>query len=397
MASSDDEVTAPPKAEIKRITQGIQDAVKRHFQESGDAENLTVNSIRSKAEVTLELGKDFLRKDSYWRNESKTIIREEFERQNDSIEEGINPPPPKKDASRKKKVAFGKQKAEEPDPSEESQSPKKLSRRRAEKPKVKPVKRAVTPDMDKGNSEDEDEPPITRKRPRTKVISTPGKNDGKGSQTKTPDPEASDVEMAGSSLEEGKGTTGEHDGEGAEEKTGVDSESEMSEVLDITSKKKRQRTADTSKPRTTSKATTIKASAKGRPKKSKEATPVDADTEKIKELQGWLIKCGVRRLWGKELAKLPSAKEKINHLKGMLVDIGMTGRYSNDRARKIKEERELAADLEAVQQGAKAWGADNGETMKTRSSRTSEVPAKTRKLVRPPELAFLDNQSEESD
>ena len=64
----------------------------------------------------------------------------------------------------------------------------------------------------------------------------------------------------------------------------------------------------------------------------------------------------------------------------MLADIGMGGRYSNEKARKIKEERELAADLEAVQQGAKAWGADSGETMKTRSSRTSEAPAKTRKV-----------------
>jgi len=64
----------------------------------------------------------------------------------------------------------------------------------------------------------------------------------------------------------------------------------------------------------------------------------------------------------------------------MLADVGMAGRYSNERARKIKEERELAADLEAVQQGAKAWGAESGETMKTRSSRTSEAPAKTRKV-----------------
>jgi len=79
MAGSDDEVAAAPKAEVKRITKGIQDAVKQHFQES-DAESLTVNNIRSRAEVTLKLGKDFLRTDPYWRNESKTIIREEFVR-----------------------------------------------------------------------------------------------------------------------------------------------------------------------------------------------------------------------------------------------------------------------------------------------------------------------------
>lgn len=58
----------------------------------------------------------------------------------------------------------------------------------------------------------------------------------------------------------------------------------------------------------------------------------------------------------------------------------MTGRYSNEKAKRIKEERELAADLEAVQEGAKVWGTDCDEAMKTRSARAAEAPAKTRKV-----------------
>ena len=85
-------------------------------------------------------------------------------------------------------------------------------------------------------------------------------------------------------------------------------------------------------------------------------------------------------MWGRELAKFSTPQERINHLRGMLADIGMTGRYSNEKAKRIKEERELAADLVAVQEGAKAWGAESSEQMKTRSSRAVEAPPKTRKV-----------------
>ena len=58
----------------------------------------------------------------------------------------------------------------------------------------------------------------------------------------------------------------------------------------------------------------------------------------------------------------------------------MTGRFSNDKARRIKEARELAEDLAAVQAGAKAWGTESEEHRKTRSSRVTEAPVKTRKV-----------------
>ena len=72
------------------------------------------------------------------------------------------------------------------------------------------------------------------------------------------------------------------------------SESEMSEVLDITPVKKKQRTVvPPTNRKSSAKATSTKTIVKSRSKKSKENTPVDADTEKIRDLQGWLVKCGV--------------------------------------------------------------------------------------------------------
>lgn len=65
------------EGETSRITKGIENAVKQHFKES-DADSLTVNGIRSRAEVDLSLDKGFLRTDTFWRDRSKIIIRDEF-------------------------------------------------------------------------------------------------------------------------------------------------------------------------------------------------------------------------------------------------------------------------------------------------------------------------------
>ena len=78
--------------------------------------------------------------------------------------------------------------------------------------------------------------------------------------------------------------------------------------------------------------------------------------EEIKRLQSQLLKCGIRKIWSRELAHCDSAKEKIAHLKKMLRDAGIDGRFSEEKARQIKEERELRAELDAIQEGEKFWG-----------------------------------------
>lgn len=140
------------------------------------------------------------------------------------------------------------------------------------------------------------------------------------------------------------------------------SDSEMSIVLDEPPTKRRRSKKSTS----AEKADTAKGKSKSQ--KSKPTAPSESTTslqeEEIKKLQGWLVKCGIRKLWGKELAPFSSPRDKIAHLKQLLKDAGMTGRFSEQRAREIREQRELRADLDDIVEREKLWGEtddENGE------------------------------------
>ena len=164
----------------------------------------------------------------------------------------------------------------------------------------------------------------------------------------------------------------------------ADSGSEMSIVLDGAPKSKKKRQAagsEQSKSKKTASSKATKVTEK----------PTDPDVEEIKRLQGWLVKCGIRKLWHRELAPYNSAEDKVRHLKDMLADAGMTGRFSLDKATQIREERELRADLEAVQAGAKQWGkAESGDEETGRPRRRLAKGLK--------ELDFLnDDDGEETD
>ncbi|KAG4217075.1 hypothetical protein PC116_g34444, partial [Phytophthora cactorum] len=113
---------------------------------------------------------------------------------------------------------------------------------------------------------------------------------------------------------------------------------------------------------------------KGAPK-PKQAKELSVDETEIKKLQGQLVKCGIRKIWGIELKKYgDDSKAKIRHLKGMLRDVGIEGRFSEAKAKEIKEKRELMADLEAVTEMNRNWGTGTGG----RASR-SKVTKKTLK------------------
>ena len=164
----------------------------------------------------------------------------------------------------------------------------------------------------------------------------------------------------------------------------ADSDSEMSVVLDEAPKSKKKRNSAVSE-QSKSKKTKVSKDANATQKSA------DPDAEEIKRLQGWLVKCGIRKMWYKELSPYDTAKAKIRHLKEMLKDAGMTGRFSIDKANQIREERELKADLEAVQMGAKQWGKAESDGEETGRPR--------RKLAKGlKELDFLnDDDGEETD
>jgi hypothetical protein len=163
--------------------------------------------------------------------------------------------------------------------------------------------------------------------------------------------------------------------------TGPDSESELSILLDEDPKPKK-------KPRQKSMGSKVS-------KATKADIDADPDAAEIKRLQGWLIKCGIRKVWGKELKPYDSSKAKIKHLKVMLSDAGMTGRYSVEKAAQIKEARELAADIEEVQAGAERWGAEADEAGKGLEDGAGKPG---RRLVRGAKnYDFLSSDGEETD
>ncbi|EEQ33273.1 conserved hypothetical protein [Microsporum canis CBS 113480] len=167
------------------------------------------------------------------------------------------------------------------------------------------------------------------------------------------------------------------------------SETEMSVVIDDEPKPKRKRSAGQSSAQSKGKKPTSE-------KKRKEPAAEDADQAEIKRLQGWLVKCGIRKVWGRELMGCNTPKEKINHLKSMLKDAGMDGRYSIEKATRIREERELKADLEAAQEGAKMWGAnvDEAGPESPKAGRSSRRIAKSFKRF---DFLGQEDQDSESD
>ena len=138
-----------------------------------------------------------------------------------------------------------------------------------------------------------------------------------------------------------------------------DSESEMSEVVDDDPKpksRKRRSASGEAKTKTKTKAKPKEKTKETTKEKKKPPPDTNPDGDEIKRLQGWLVKCGIRKMWYRELAPYDSPKSKIRHLREMLADAGMTGRYSAEKATQIRDARELKSELEAVTAGAKHWG-----------------------------------------
>ncbi|KAF2083492.1 hypothetical protein K490DRAFT_51550 [Saccharata proteae CBS 121410] len=289
------------------VEQALRHAVRQVFK-SGNLDNLTVKRVRKSAEEELDLSTDFLKNDAKWKDRSKQVIESEVAAQenggqddgNDSEDEAPKPARPKAKAQpAKSKAAAPKRKA----PEKKKPSTAKTGSRKRQKMSVD--QKPAESESELSELVDEDPAPKKTKKP----AAAPVKAD--------------------------------------------DSESELSELIDDepAPKKKAAKKAAPAKGKTT----------KGKATTSKAAEPDDPNAAEIKRLQGWLVKCGIRKLWGKELKPYETPKAKINHLKGMLKDAGMDGRYSVEKARQIKEQRELAADLEAVQEGAKMWGQESDE------------------------------------
>lgn len=352
----------PADIEIEQcLRRVVRDALKAD-------EDITTNLARTRAEGELGLDTGFLKDNAEWKKKSKDII-------NTAVQEPESPEKPKKAPAKPKTKP----------------APKAGTKRKSDEaqPKKKRQKKSVTPESVDDVAEDEPEPP----KPKSKKNGVqPKKPASKSEQPEEPEP--SEEDQGAHPKSAGEDTELEDAKSNSKPAADADDESELSSVLDDPPPKKKRQKKSSSPSETKGKAS--KTAAKPA-KVTKELSPND---EEIKGLQGWLAKCGVRKVWGKELKKFDTSKEKIKHLKSLLEDVGMTGRYSAEKANQIKEARELAADIEAAKEFNEQWGQKKGSGDDEEGSEDEE---QTKEEARPQRrrpkglVDFGDSGDEDSD
>jgi hypothetical protein len=343
---SDSDTPLPPSDEA--ISQALRHVVVS-LHKAGNTNELTVKRVRTRAEDSLGLPAGYFKGDQRWKQKSHQVIldavvstirrRTRFCRADPLSQEkycGDEPAPepsapisPEKPVKKKPALKGEKRAVDVP----------RGQKRKAATPPKKPQKRAKAVIS---SGEDSDETPDSPARKRSDAPKRPA-----GRARKAVIEEDSDEEDRAGTPEVQSPKAGT-----AGETNQHDSESELSSLIDESPvKKKRQKKTATEK-----RTSASKSKAPHKVKSRSITRDADPDEAEIKRLQGWLLKCGIRKVWSKELARYDTSKEKIKHLKEMLKDVGMEGKYSVEKAATIKEERELAKDLEAIQEGERSWG-----------------------------------------
>jgi hypothetical protein len=142
------------------------------------------------------------------------------------------------------------------------------------------------------------------------------------------------------------------------------SDSDMSILIDSTPPRKKQKNPLKAKPANPNVPP-------AKPKVAKENKTKTASVEdKLKSLKTLVFKCGVRKQWSsarsligtnnrqKEFSSEMTTSQQIAHVKGILRSLGMTGRLSVEKAKQIKEARELKTELEFIQETAAKIGVE---------------------------------------
>ena len=354
-------------ATLRRI---VRDANKKD-------EEITIRIARTRAESELGLDADFFKNDSEWKDRSKSVISAAAEEPESPGKPKPKPKPQKKPAT---KASAGKKRQSD----ETEEKPKKRARKSPiiesddgenveESPKptrTKSRKTAVKKAIDLSDEGDDYEEQVQPKPKPTSKKSAASKevvdSDEELSEEEAPPKKSSSAKPESedeSALSDPPKDTPDAENVDATEPNGKANpaadddgdESDMSVLVDEPpAKKKRQSKSSSPKAKSKKAAAGAKKTTAAKPKATgKELSP---DDEEIKRLQGWLVKCGLRKIWSKELTSCDAPKAKITHLKSMLTDAGMTGRYSAEKAKQIKEARELRAEIEAANEFNEQWG-----------------------------------------
>ncbi|KAF2876717.1 hypothetical protein BDV95DRAFT_235032 [Massariosphaeria phaeospora] len=354
------------------ISRALRDSVVRVYQ-SGRTDELTVKRVRAKVEEELGLRAGFFKTTEGWKQKSNDLIHEAVESY--GVDETTPEPPVVAANDPKPKPAPKKTRI----PRENTRGTKRKAATQAKKPTKR--KKVVV------ESDAESEPALSEPPGQNNTVLSDAGNDEPpqqaGRRQRKPVTDDTDEEdVAQKSIVKRDVDTkmeSDVDSEGAvpvkapvaapSDVKGEVSESELSSLIDEPpAKKKRQKKSPTRKSEPKA-ASTSRAKAKSKGDE-------DPDQAEIRRLQGWLVKCGIRKVWSKELAQCASSKDKTKHLKAMLKDVGMEGKYSNEKAADIKEQREFAKDLDAIQEGALAWGKVENEEEAGRPRRRLQRKAK---------------------
>ncbi|RCI12955.1 hypothetical protein L249_0033 [Ophiocordyceps polyrhachis-furcata BCC 54312] len=360
----------PPSA--KELERALIDATCHIYKTDPDA--ISVNSVRRHVEQKFALEADFFAS-SEWKSRSKTLIKEYV----DKLLDGWTPKTQgrlKRPSSEPSSPPIKRQKR--------ASQPKSGKREKSSEPRPKPrtKKNATRPKSETSTTDDDAEPPTSPRleKENRKTVKDESEDDainhgdldhGKEPERPTksrPDADEEKVQEDGDARDT---STGE------EVKPAVDEEEEYSDVIDEVPnpKARRKNGKDAPKP------------SKPAPKK---VSTDDGPEAEIKKLQSQLVKCGIRKLWHNELKQYGTdTRAKVRHLKKMLAEIGMDGRFSEAKAREIKETRELMAEAEAAQQMNQLWGLSS-------TGRASRSKSKSTK-VEESEVVAADGESEDDD
>ncbi|GAK63303.1 uncharacterized protein PAN0_003c1507 [Moesziomyces antarcticus] len=150
-----------------------------------------------------------------------------------------------------------------------------------------------------------------------------------------------------------------------------DAQAELSDFSELEDDASTSRSRKKSKPTKTKTSTTTKA-----PKaKAKASSSGGSEAEqRLARLKKLVIECGVRKQW-KKLYEAADVSEtdfagQCTVVQGVLRELGMTGKGSVEQARKIREEREFADELAALQENT-VMSSDRSRP--TRASRTKST------------------------
>ncbi|GAN03956.1 transcriptional regulator [Mucor ambiguus] len=260
----------------------------KNIIKNGDPSSLTAGQIRNELETHFGLEKDALRQKPY-----KKIMNEIIDKTYTEL-----------------------QKEQEP----QEHTPTETDSSREVSPiKPSPKKRKAAP------LETEERPLFTKK---TKVESDDGTEDVKPKKTKRKKKQSKKV-ISDSEDEKMEDASDEDDKE--EEEANENDDEEEADETDFS----------TTPP-------TTKKTRKTRKKTAKSSAATTKDEETVKRLKQFINKCGVRKVWAKELNDCKDTTAEISKLKAMLEELGVHGRPTLEKCEAVKKERELKAELDSL-------------------------------------------------